>query len=353
MSSSVEKSSDTPSLLTGQNAVYAGIAWAVISLIFFLLFSINAPGQERPLWYMLGTYILETIPFAVATFLCYRNWRSPQIASGRNVWLGIGLGMLCYCIANVVFGIWELYFGLDPDVSPADLFYLLVYVFVGWGMVLAVLPRRLNLEAWQWVTVGIIALVGIAFAVWVLLTAPKASEQKADVTNQFPTTEQAASRAASLLVSDAKTAPAVPKNSSEVSLVMVKSQITTAASDEKAQKQLPSWVQSIEDTLNPLATPVNFFYIVGDVFLLIIASALLLAFWGGRFAQSWRMIAAATFCLYIADMCFKYADANAIKYESGSLPDVFYVFSGVLFAIGAALEYDVSSRSRRGARRRA
>ena len=353
MSSSVEKSSDTQSLLTGQNAVYAGIAWAVISLLFFLLFSINAPGQDRPLWYMLGTYILETIPFAVAAFLCYRNWRSPQIASGRNVWLGIGLGMLSYCIANIIFGIWELYFGLDPDVSPADLFYLLVYIFVGWGMVLAVLPRRLNLEAWQWVTVGIIALVGIAFAVWLLLTAPQASAQKADVTDHSPVTELAASRAALPLASASTTVPPVPRKSSEALLVTAKKTVTTPVSDESAEKKPPSWVQSIEDTLSPLATPVNFFYIVGDVFLLIIASALLLAFWGGRFAQSWRMIAAATFCLYIADMCFKYADANAIKYESGSLPDVFYVFSGVLFAIGAALEYDVSSRSRRGARRRA
>jgi len=108
----------------------------------------------------------------------------------------------------------------------------------------------------------------------------------------------------------------------------------------------------VENFLSPLSRPVNFFYIVGDVFLLIIASTLLLAFWGGRFAQSWRMIAAATFSLYIADMWFKYEDATAVEYESGSLLEVFFVFSGVLFAIGAALEYDVSSRSRRSTRRR-
>ncbi|NET54053.1 MAG: hypothetical protein F6K09_37170, partial [Merismopedia sp. SIO2A8] len=84
----------------------------------------------------------------------------------------------------------------------------------------------------------------------------------------------------------------------------------------------------------------------------IIASALLLAFWGGRFSQSWRMIAAATFSLYIGDMWFKYAEARAVEYESGGLLEVSFVFSGVLFAIGAALEYEVSSRSRRGSRRR-
>ena len=329
MSSSVDKSSGTQSLLSGQNAVYAGIAWAVISLLFFLLFSVSAPGQDRPLWYMLGTYILETTPFIVAVVLCYRNWGSPQIASGRNVWLGIGLGMVSYVIANLIFGWWELYWGLDPDVSPADLFYLLVYAFVGWGMILAVLPRRLNLEVWQWVTVGVIAVVGTAFALWILFATPQASNNE-DVTASPAATEQVASGGTT------------KANAKSVSVA-----------DDSSDKQAPSWVMSVEKSLSPLATPVNFFYIVGDVFLLIIASTLLLAFWGGRFAQSWRMIAAATLSLYIADMCFKYADATAIKYESGSLPDVFYVFSGVLFAIGAALEYDVSSRSRRGARKRA
>ncbi|HBB34581.1 MAG TPA: hypothetical protein DDZ80_30900 [Cyanobacteria bacterium UBA8803] len=307
MSSSVDKSSGTQSLLTGQNIVYAGIAWAVVSLLFFLLFSVTLPGEDR-FWYLFGTYVLECLPFLGAALLCYRNWGSPQIASGRNVWLGIGLGMLAYFVANLIFGVWELYFGLDPDVSPADFFYLISYVLIGWGMVLAVLPRRLNLEVWQWVTVGAIAALGIALAVWILLATPEASE-----------------------AAGAVVAEEVPAN-------------------------LPGWVASIDQLLSPLSRQVNFAYIVFDVFLLIIASTLLLAFWGGRFAQSWRMIAAATFSLYIADMGFKYVDALAQasgqEYESGGVLDVFFVFSAVLFAIGAALEYDVSSRSRRSARRR-
>lgn len=63
------------------------------------------------------------------------------------------------------------------------------------------------------------------------------------------------------------------------------------------------------------------------------------------------MIAAATISLYIADMWTKYA-ASDPQYESGGLLDVFYIFSGVLFAIGAALEFDISIRSRRGGRKR-
>ena len=89
------------------------------------------------------------------------------MASGRNVWLGIGLGMLFYFIGGVLFGIWELYFEANPDVSPADAFYLVSYVALIGGMVLAVTSKRLNLEIWQWALLGGIAAFGIAVAFWV------------------------------------------------------------------------------------------------------------------------------------------------------------------------------------------
>ncbi|HEY9599953.1 MAG TPA: hypothetical protein V6D33_20025 [Cyanophyceae cyanobacterium] len=355
MSSSVDKSaSGTQSLLTGQNIVYGGLAWSVLSLLFFLLYSVTVPGQESPLWYLLGTYILETLPFLAAALLCYRNFGSPQIASGRNVWLGIGLGMIAWFIGNLLFGWWELYWGLDPDVSPADLFYIAFYVFLSWGMVLAVLPRRLNLEIWQWITIAAIAALGIAFAVWVLFATPDASDA-ADKTSPPPTVEQVASKASAAKPSTAVKAPAVkPSASSRQSTTAQPVADAKPEAEKDFAKQPPGWVVSTGEALHPLSKYVNFFYIVGDVFLLIIASTLLLAFWGGRFVQSWRMIAAATFSLYIADMYSKYAFAADISYESGGLLEVFFVFSGVLFAIGAALEYDVStSRSRRTTRKRA
>ncbi|TAF50469.1 MAG: hypothetical protein EAZ60_28835, partial [Oscillatoriales cyanobacterium] len=115
----------------------------------------------------------------------------------------------------------------------------------------------------------------------------------------------------------------------------------------------PEWVMALDKQLSPYAYAINLFYIVGDVFLLIIATALLLAFWGGRFSQSWRMIAAATFSLYIADMYFKWRDTQAEgSYQSGSLLEVFFVFSGILFGIGAVLEHDISTRSRQSRRSR-
>jgi hypothetical protein len=256
--------------------------------------------------------------------------------------------MFSYFIAGLLFGWWELYLGLDPDVSPADLFYIAFYVLLSLGMILAVLPRRLNLEVWQWVTVAVIALAGIAFAVWVLIATPVAPTA-ASVTSVTPA-EPTAIAATALEDSTSPSALLVQASSPAEAPAPAPG---VAPEDEDAlEKQPPSWALSLDRALAPLSRPVNFFYVIADVFLLIIASALLLAFWGGRFAQSWRMIAAATFSLYIADMWFKYAETSTVEYESGGLLEVFFVFSGVLFAIGAALEYDVSSRSRRSARRR-
>ena len=269
------------------------------------------------------------------------------MASGRNVWLGIGLGMLFYFIAGVLFGIWELYFEVSPDVSPADAFYLGSYVVLIGGMVIAVTSKRLNLEIWQWGLLAGIAAFGIAVAIWV--AAPEswrtqlglAPASKEVVTKTIPDSNQA------------KTAPALndaPKKSkSKESASSAKSEPGSAAEETKA----PAWVMALDEQLSPYAYAINLFYIVGDVFLLIIATALLLAFWGGRFSQSWRMIAAATFSLYIADMYFKWRDTQAEgAYQSGSLLEVFFVFSAILFGIGAVLEHDISTRSRQSRRSR-
>lgn len=334
--------------MIGQIVIYGGIAWAVLSLLFFLLFGITAPGEKRDLGYSIGTYVCEQVPFIAASLMCFRNFRSPQIASGRNVWLGIGLGMLSFFIGNFLFGLWELYWGLDPDVSPGDFFYLIFYLFVGWGMILAVLPRRLNLEVKQWFVVGGIAAVGIALALWLSFPASGKPREDVQVPASVSTTAQVSAAASSKTGSAIKTAPSLVKPTAKPV-----PPATAQPLEPVTKKPTPEWVSSMEELLKPLREPVKMFYIVGDIFLLIIATTLLLAFWGGRFAQSWRMIAAAAFSFYIADMWFKYATDHIADYQSGFLLEVFWVFSGVLFAIGAALEYDTSSRSRRSTRKRA
>lgn len=347
--SSVDKSSSSQSPLSGQVIVYAGITWAVLALLFYLLFSITAPGEEQPFWYSIGTYVFEEVAFLGAALMCFRNWRSPQIASGRNVWLGIGIGMTSYFIGNLLLAWWELVWGLDPDVSPADFFFVTMYVSVTWGMILAVLPRRLNLETKQWLVVAAIAIVGIAFAIGLYLI-PGANSAEAPA---LPSpVAQVAPKAK--VANAVKKAPLV-KGKSAPTVAAIKPVVaaTPAPTAEAPEKVVPGWVSSLEDILAPLAEPLGYLYVIGDVLLLVISATLLLAFWGGRFAQSWRMIAAAALSYYIADMWFNYATDHIADYQSGFLLEVFWVFSGVLFAIGAALEYDTSSRSRRGGRKRA
>ncbi|BAY11169.1 hypothetical protein [Calothrix sp. NIES-2098] len=278
MSTSYEKSYNSKSIFTTGNIVLLGIGWAVLALLYFLLFSAKVPGpdgiESRAEWYVIGTNIFEALAYLGASILCLRNWRSPQIVSGRNVWLAIGIGMVSYFLGGIFFGYTEIILKEEPDVSIGDVFFVVTYLFVGAGMIMAAAHRRINLEKWQWLIVLAIGVFGSLLAWWISLQQTK--------------------------------------------------------------------------SLDLLGTVLNWFYVVSDVAILIIATTLLLAFWGGRVAQSWRMIAAAAFSLYIADMWFKYATNSIPNYQSGEMLEVFWVWSGVLFGMGAVLEYDASlSRSRR------
>jgi hypothetical protein len=227
MSSSYENSYRPPSIFTTGNIILLNIGWAVLALLYFLLFSAKVPGadgtQSRAEWYVIGTNIFEAVAYLGAGILCLRNWRSPQIVSGRNVWLAIGIGMLSYFLGGIFFGYTEIILKKEPDVSIGDVFFVLTYLSLGVGMILAAVSRRINLEKWQWLIVLAIAVFGSLLAWWISL-------------------QQAT-------------------------------------------------------TLDLLGSILNWFYIVSDVAILIIATTLLLTFWGGRLAQSWRMIAAAAFSL--------------------------------------------------------
>lgn len=292
MISPLNKLTGTKFQLSFQKIVLTAIVWGVLALLFYLLFSIPVQGADgvsrRTNWYIAGTYVFEQVAYLGAALLCFKNWFGSAIVSKHNVWLGIAFGMLSYLLGNLLLGYWELVLRQEPIVSPAELFFVGSYLFLGWGMLLAITSRRLNLELWQWALIVGIGLISIMLAIW--------------ISTETATTQEP---------------------------------LATA-----------SWVSLLQES-------VRLFHIVGDILLLIMATMLLLAFWGGRFAQSWRMIAAAVFSLYIADMWLKYAENHIEKYQSGALLEVFGVFSGVLFAIAAAVEYDISSRSRRlGGRRR-
>jgi len=361
----LDKSSSSKSVPSVQQIVLLEICWAVLALLFFLLFSQQLPGQSRPVWYSVGTSIFEAIAYLAAAGLCLRNWRSPQIVSGRNVWLGIGLGMFCYFVGSILFSIWETGLQLEADVSPGDFFFVLTYIFLIWGMVLAVTSRRLNLEIWQWGVVTAIAALGIVIAG--LVSAPTAQGSKAFLIQPVmaqiaPASAQPAPKPsakanpkatakhkpAAQPASPSATSTTAPSAEKKSPLPAPPETPTPAAVEQKSH--VPEWAIAIGETLKPLKPLLDWYYVVSDVALLIIATTLLLAFWGGRFSQSWRMIAAAAFCFYIADIWFKYASNPKISgiphYQSGGVLEVFWVFAAVLLGIGAALEHDLSSRSR-------
>jgi hypothetical protein len=313
-------SSSTP-LLVG-----ACIAWGVVTLLFFLLFT--APGEDgsQPGWFLLGINLLETGAFFLASVLCFRNWRSTQIVSGRTVWFWIGLGLLSYVFGNILFFLWGNLWGLDPAVSLGDFFYIFSYIFLAAGMFKAVLPRRLNLEFSQWLIVVGIGLGGILLTIFVNLAAAEAAVVPAAPAPAFYLTQAAPPVAPEVVP------PAVPEPVAEAS-------------------SAPGWVLQLDGLLEPLEGVTSLLYQIGDIVLLIIAGTLLVAFWGGRYSQSWKLIAIAAFCLYIADMFFAYA-VNTGTYVEGSLWEVFWTFSAVFFGLGAVVENAVSVNSRRSTRRR-
>ncbi|MFQ4145729.1 hypothetical protein [Chlorogloeopsis sp. ULAP02] len=285
MSSTYNKPQSSKSLLTTQNIVLCGITWSILAFLYFLLFSAKIPGADgtetRTGWYVLGTNIFEAVAYLWSGILCLRNWRSEQIVSGRNVWLAVGIGMLSYFLGGIIFGYIEIVLQQEPFPSVADVFYVITYLSLGVGMILAVASRRLHLEISQWIIVLAIGALGSTLA-WLIGNQPQ----------------------------------------------------TTVVSQS-------SWLEVVASVL-------NWFYVLSDVLLLIFATTLLLAFWGGRVSLSWRMIAAAAFSLYIADIWYKYAENSIPNYQSGEILEVFWVWSGVLFGMGAALEYEASlNRSRR------
>lgn len=302
------------------------IAWGTVTLLFFLLFT--APGEDgaQPAWFLLGINLLETGAFLLASLLCFRNWRSTQIASGRNVWFWIGLGLLFYVFGNILFFLWGNIWGLDPAVSLGDFFYIFSYIFLAAGMFKAVLPRRLNLELPQWLMVVGIGLGGILLTIFVSLAAADAAVVPGAASPDLYLAQEVAPEVAPETVP-----PTVPEPV----------EVSTA----------PGWVLQLDSRLEPLADGVGLLYLIGDVVLLIIAGTLLVAFWGGRYSQSWKLIAIAAFCLYIADMFFAYA-VNTDTYIEGSLWEVFWTFSAVFFGLGAVVEHAVSVNSRRSPRRR-
>jgi hypothetical protein len=358
--------SDKPASTTKNSSiifVIGGIIWAFLAAMFFLIY--GAGVAEASDTYALGTAIFEIVAYFAAAVLCLRNAVSSHNVSGKGVWIGLGGGMALYCIGSCLYTYWEVVLKFPADVSPADFFYVLSYLFLIYGMLRAVLARELNLEPRQWAIVLGVGVIAVMAAIYVnTLAAATKAEMKADWSLIPPAIAQAtpaAKPATAPLKATPKATPAVPTTAPPSATPTATPSATPSVSPSilptpaapAIPANAPGWAKGFLETFKKYEDVFNWIYVVADACLLTIATALLTAFWGGRFSQSWRMIAFANFSLYLADMWVKYmTKTQGDAYKSGSLPEVFFVFAGVLFAIGAVLEYDLS-KSRRTSRRRA
>jgi len=341
-----DKSSST-SARSSQPIYIAGAIWAFLAAMYFLTQSSPDPSQT----YLAITAFFEIVAFFAASALCFRNVLGSNSVSGKDVWLGLGIGLACYCIGSFLFGYWEVVLGQSPDVSLGDLFYVPAYLFLIYGMVMAVIKRQLNLEPLQWAMVLVVGVLGIVFAVFV--SSAHKDVPSAGLNSTFFEAPAIAQAAPSIKPSPVVAKPSIkpiPQTASTPQAVPSPT-IKVPAPVVEAPADMPPWAAKIDDFLRPYKSAINWIYVASDVCLVVIATALLTAFWGGRASQSWRMIAFATFSLYVADMSVKYATSVSDNYTSGSLPEVFFIFAAVLFGIGATLEYDLS-HSRRSSRRR-
>ncbi len=326
----LQHNSNWQTWLSGEYITYWAMIWSAISLVLYLTFSVVEPGTARPGWFIASTIGMEEIGLLVSGCLCWRNWQSRSIPSGRAVWLLFAIAIFAFFVGNLWFCLWELCWGLNPAASAGNLFFALFYLMLVAGVRLAILDRDVQLARQQWIVVTSVATFGLIVGCWLTTGTARA---------EFipPTASPIVSLQRDVVVAGRSSeqgiaAPTIPH--------------------AKPRQSPPGWVMAIDRAMQPLVTTFNLFYVLCDLVLLIFATILFLGFWGGHLGSPWRTIAQAVLCFYIADTWFAYANNQVQGYESGSIIEVFWIFGIVQFGIAAALEFDNSIRARRLDRRR-
>jgi hypothetical protein len=268
-----------------------GVVWAILIFTLCLFCQLFFPNQQ-PFWYRITLTIFEEGAFCFAGYLCWRNYLCPRILSQPKIWLFLALGLIIQALSHCTYYFWEQILQGNPDLSIASFGYITSYTFLVWGIILAVKHRAINLLIWQR-----FALIGIAFSAIILAW----------------------------------------HNGNPLEIPTQTLALST--------KDTPAWVLATDNFLRPITGYLNLYLVFADVFILILAIALLITFWGGRFSQTWLSIASGGLWLYIADTIYAYAVAKDGFFATGII-DSFWTFSAIFFALGASWEYDTSTRPR-------
>ncbi|MEL7224053.1 MAG: hypothetical protein AAGL17_04110 [Cyanobacteria bacterium J06576_12] len=225
--------------------------------------------------------------------------------------------------------LWRSLWGITSTASLGDVFYGASYLFLAIGLLLAVIPRPINLSLPQTLGISFTGIVGILLASWISFYLPTLN-----ATELLPT----GSSEGAIAVNTQTT-------------LTVESKSAAAGGITSSQKSAPVIIQTIDQRLSGIASHLGLLYVVGDCALIVMAVALLVAFWGGSYSEAWKLVAIAGICLYVADMFLIYQIGKG-AYRQGAPWEIFWILSALFFGLSAGVEHGVSNQLKQRAARR-
>jgi hypothetical protein len=278
--------------LSSSNITFWSLIWIGAAAIAYGIFNWIIPQQAQHLWFKISTYVVTDLALFMATFLCFRNWQHQRVPSGKWVWLLFSVATFSYLVGEIILSLWELYWGLPPHGSPADLAFVGFYILMVWGLGIVVKGQQITLSWPQGLVLLVVSATAMVIALHLLGSAEKIIPSPATYLHSNP------------------------------------------------------WVTQFDRSLKPFAANFNRFYVLADVLLIILATILSLGFWGGRLGKTWQIMAQAIACLYIADLRFDYL-SKTTGYTSGDFIEVFWIAGILQLSIAAAVEWENSYRVKR------
>jgi hypothetical protein len=283
------------------NVIKYSIAWSIISIAIYVIFSGPMSGADRPVWYrFLTAYALQITPVVISSILCLRNGLSKVMVNDKKPWLIMGIALLCFSIGNVFFSSWELIWHLSSTGCLGDPFFVVFYVLLLSAMMMVIWQRKIVPNAWQFLIIGVIAAYTIGLATIIL--------------------EPVAIPPSATTIEVAKAEPA----------------------PEATTVEIPGWVQSADQAIKPYGKNLNIFYVWCDVCLFCLSLAILFHSWGSRLARPWQITAQGVFFVYVADAWYAYAGNRIADYQAGFTLEVCWILGLLQFGVAAAIEFEQS-----------
>lgn len=238
-------------------------------------------GDVAVNWAILVADILGAGACAV---LCYILWRASEKGEDlRRVWVYLGIGLALWTLAEVVYAVYGLGLQVDtPSPSLADLLWVPGYIPIIAAFWLRFSILRVPLTRGQWIALlGGFVVLGVLSVVYVI-------------------------------------APSMP-----------------------GAEDMPSALGSPAEIANLL---LSILYPLGDLLMALGAGLMILALLGGRFSQTWGLIALGCIAIAVADSMYYAGLANGMYTEAlpvnlfTAASDISYFVGYVVIALGLFMQ---------------